>query len=251
MVVKIILIALLAYLGAIGTPWFFGTTGGFYTLGRPLIASALVGIILGNVPLALEVGVLIQAMYIGIITPGAVMPFDVDYIGYITTALVVMSNMDPKLAPTLAVPVGLLGVLIWNIVWVVNVYFVHKADKYAEEGNMKGVKMMNILPQIVNFALRFIPAFIILYLGKDFLQNFVSSIPPFVSHYLEVVGGMLPALGIGLLLNMIIKEKIYIGIFIVGFLMVVYLELPIIPIAIFGTVLALFWYKFTAQKEVA
>jgi len=120
-------------------------------------------------------------MYIGIITPGAVMPFDVNYIGYLTTALVVLSKMDPKLAPTLAVPVGLLGVLIWNVIWVVNVYFVHKADKYAEAGNMNGVKMMNILPQVVNFALRFIPAFIILYLGKDFLQTIISSIPDSVT----------------------------------------------------------------------
>ncbi|KUO71154.1 MAG: PTS sugar transporter [Clostridia bacterium BRH_c25] len=251
MTFQLILIALLAYLGAIGAPWFFGTTGGFYTLGRPLIAAALVGLILGDVKLALEVGILIQAMYIGIITPGAVMPFDVNYIGYLTTALVVLSKMDPKLAPTLAVPVGLLGVLIWNVIWVVNVYFVHKADKYAEAGNMNGVKMMNILPQVVNFALRFIPAFIILYLGKDFLQTIISSIPDSVTHYLQVVGGMLPALGIGLLLNMIIKEKIYLGVFLVGFIIVVYLKLPIIPIALFGIVLALFWYKFAASKEVA
>lgn len=251
MLIKLILIALLAYLGAIGAPWFFGTTGGFYTLGRPLIASALVGLILGNVPVALEVGVLIQAMYIGIITPGAVMPFDVDYIGYLTTALVILSNMNPKLAPTLAVPVGLIGVLIWNLIWVINVYFAHRADRYAESGNSKGVVLMNISPQIINFILRFVPALVILYLGKGFLQHLVSIIPPFINHYLQVVGGMLPALGIGLLLNMIVKEKIYLGVFLVGFLIVEYLKLPILAIALFGIVLALFWFKFAPKaKEV-
>ncbi|NNG66860.1 PTS mannose/fructose/sorbose/N-acetylgalactosamine transporter subunit IIC [Caldanaerobacter subterraneus] len=246
MIIKLVIIALLAYLGAIGAPWFFGTTGGFYTLGRPLIASALVGIILGDIPKALEVGVLIQAMYIGIITPGAVMPFDVDYIGYLTTALVILSNLDPKLAPTLAVPVGLIGVLIWNTIWVINVYFAHKADRYAEKADYKGVALMNILPQIVNFALRFIPALIILYLGKGFLENLVTSIPPFINHYLQVVGGMLPALGIGMLLNMVVKEKIYLGIFLLGFLMVEYLKLPILAVALFGGVLSLFWFKFTS-----
>ncbi len=247
MTLKLILIALLAYLGAIGTPWFFGTTGGFYTLGRPLIASALVGLILGNMPVALEVGVIIQAMYIGIITPGAVMPFDVDYIGYLTTALVILSNMDPKLAPTLAVPVGLIGVLIWNLIWVINVYFAHKADKYAESGNLHGVASMNLYPQIVNFILRFVPAFVILYFGNGFLQHLVTIIPPFLNHYLQVVGGLLPALGIGLLLNMIVKDKIYLGIFLVGFLLVEYLKLPILAIALFGIVLAAFWFKFTSK----
>ena len=94
---QLLLIALFAYLGSIGTPWFFGTTGGFYTLGRPLIAAAIVGIILGDIPTALAVGVLIQAMYIGVITPGAVMSFDVNYIGYLATALVILSGADPKL----------------------------------------------------------------------------------------------------------------------------------------------------------
>lgn len=249
MIFKIVLIALLSYLGAIGTPWFFGTTGGFYTLGRPLIASALVGLILGNLPLALEVGVLIQSMYIGVITPGAVMPFDVDYIGYLTTALILLSNSDPKLAPTLAVPIGLLGVSIWNLIWVINVYFVHKADKYAEEGNIDGVKRMNILPQTVNFALRFIPALVILLLGKEFLESFLNSIPPFINHYLEVVGGMLPALGIGLLLNMIVKDNAYLGIFLIGFFTVLYLKLPIMAISIFGTIIAILWFKIQSRND--
>ncbi|KYO66938.1 N-acetylgalactosamine permease IIC component 1 [Thermovenabulum gondwanense] len=249
MVLKISLIALLSYLGAIGAPWFFGTTGGFYTLGRPLIASALVGFILGDMKTALEVGILIQAMYIGIITPGAVMPFDVDYIGYLTTALIILSKANPNIAPTLAVPVGLIGVTIWNIIWVINVYFAHRADKYANEGNDKGIIAMNIGAQTVNFAMRFIPAFLILYFGHGFLQNLLNMIPPIITHYLAVVGGILPALGIGLLLNMIIKDKSYFGIFILGFMLVKYLNLPIIAIAVMGVVLSVFWFKFRGGES--
>lgn len=246
---QIILISLIVYLGSIGTPWFFGTTGGFYTLGRPLIAAAIVGLILGDLETALAVGIIIQAMYIGVITPGAVMPFDVNYIGYLTVALVVMSNASPELGATIAVPVGLLGVLIWNIIWVVNVYFAHKADKYAEDGNSRGVRMMNLLPQVINFILRFVPAFLILFLGREFLESILAAIPETVEHYLIVVGGVLPALGIGLLLTMIVKDKIYLGVFLLGFLMVVYLELPIIAISIIGTIVALFVYRFAKNDE--
>lgn len=249
MVIQIALISLLAYLGAIGAPWILGTTGGFYTLGRPLVASALVGLILGDVKTALEVGILIQAMYIGIITPGAVMPFDVDYIGYITTALIILSKADPSIAPTLAVPVGLLGVTIWNIIWVINVYFAHRADGYAEKGVGSGIKAMNLGAQIVNFAMRFIPAFLILYFGRGFLQNLLNMIPPIITHYLMVLGGILPALGIGILLNMIIKDKSYFGIFILGFMLVKYLNLPIIAIAVMGVVLAIFWFKFQGGES--
>lgn len=247
--VQIILIALFAYLGAIGAPWFLGTTGGFYTLGRPLIASAIVGLILGDLKTALEVGVLIQAMYIGVITPGAVMPFDVNYIGYLSTALVILSNADPKLGATLAVPVGLLGVMIWNLIWVINVYFAHRADKYALEGDSKGIKRMNLLPQVINFLLRFVPAFVVLYLGKEFSEKALDAIPDIVTHYLEVIGGILPALGIGLLLNMIIKEKVYLGVFLLGFVLVVYLKLSIIAVAVIGSIFALFWFHFSSSKS--
>src|SRR5690625_72870 len=246
---QIFLIALFAYLGSIGTPWVLGTTGGFYTLGRPLIAATIVGLILGDLQTGLAVGVLIQAMYIGVITPGAVMPFDVNYIGYLSTALVIMSGADPKLGATIAVPVGLLGVGIWNLIWVINVYFAHRADKHGAEGNSKGIRRMNLIPQVVNFILRFVPAFTILYLGREFLETTLDAIPTFVTHYLEVIGGMLPALGIGLLLTMIIKEKVFLGVFLLGFVMVVYLELPIISVAVIGSIVAAFLYYFGSKKS--
>lgn len=241
---KISLIALLSYLGAIGAPWFFGTTGGFYTLGRPLVASALVGLILGDMKTALEIGTVIQAMYIGVITPGAVMPFDVDYIGYLTPALIILSGAEAGISSALAVTVGLIGVTIWNIIWVVNVYFAHRADKYAAEGNGDGIKAMNIGAQLVNFLMRFVPAFLILYYGQGFLQNLSTIIPPFVTSFLNVLSGMLPALGIGLLLNMIVTDKIYLGIFVLGFMLVTYLHLPIIAVAVMGIVFSLLLFRF-------
>ena len=44
-----LLIGLFAYLGSKRTPWFFGVTGGWNMIGRPLVAGLIVGIILGDV----------------------------------------------------------------------------------------------------------------------------------------------------------------------------------------------------------
>ena len=252
-ILQIFLIALFAYLGSIGSPWIGGLTGGWYTLGRPLVASLIVGIILGDVPTALAIGITLQAMYIGVITPGAVLPFDVNYAGYLVPAVIIMSKADPSIAATLAVPVAMIGVLIWNLTWVLNVVFVHRADKFAEEGNLKGMKICNVYGgQALNFICRFVPAFLILYFGGTMMQSVVNSIPAGVQSYLSVVSGMLPALGVGLLLNMIVKDKSFIGIFLVGFILTTYLKLPIIAIAVIGGVIALFYYKIasaTAKKE--
>lgn len=249
MIIKILIIAILSYMGSIGAPFFFGTTGGFYTLGRPLIAAALVGIILGDVQTALAIGVVLQAMYIGVITPGGVMPFDVDYVGYLTTALIILAKANTSLAPALAIPVGLVGVLLWNITYVSNVAFIRYADKKVEEGSTKGVRTANLLPQIWCFIVRVVPAVVILYFGSEFLQNFVNNLPPQVNQMLGVISGLLPALGIGILLNMIIKEKVYLGIYLIGFILVVYLKLPIIAVTLMGIVIALFYYKFVSSKS--
>lgn len=249
MTVQIILVALFAYLGSIGSPWFFGTSGGWYTLGRPLVSSLFIGLIFGDMETALKIGITLQAMYLGIITPGGALPFDVNYAGWIVPALIFLSNSNPSIAATLAVPVAMIGVLLWNLTWVLNVAFVRWADKAAEEGNTRGMFVANVLGgQGLNFIFRFVPAVIILSAGASGLDSIVSMIPAEVQHYLEVVSGMLPALGVGILLNMIIKEKQYIGIFLVGFVLATYLELPIIAIAIIGSVLGIFYYLNEAQK---
>ncbi len=44
-----LLTGIFCYLGAIETPWLFGMTGGFYIVGRPLVAGLLVGLAFGDV----------------------------------------------------------------------------------------------------------------------------------------------------------------------------------------------------------
>ncbi|WP_219843334.1 PTS system mannose/fructose/sorbose family transporter subunit IID [Enterococcus mundtii] len=251
MIIQIILISILAYMGSIGAPFFFGTTGGFYILGRPLVAAFLVGLITGDMETALKVGVIVQSMYIGIVTPGAVLPFDVSLVGYIAPALIIMSNANTELATTLTVPIGLLGVMIWNFTYVANVFFVHRADKAAEVGSIRGVARNNLLPQVLNLLLRFTVTFVILYLGKGYLETLITMIPDWLNNMLSAIGVLLPALGIGLLLNMIVNNKLHIGLFVVGYILTVYLHLPIIAIAILGGVLAMFIFESSKKKVTA
>ena len=56
-----LLIGLFAYLGSKRTPWFFGVTGGWNMIGRPLVAGLIVGIILGDVTNGVIAGAMVQA----------------------------------------------------------------------------------------------------------------------------------------------------------------------------------------------
>lgn len=77
-----VLISLLCYLGALGTPWLMGLTGGWYTISRPLVSGFLIGLILGDVTQGIIIGVAIQAVYIAMVTPGGQMPADLNFVAY-------------------------------------------------------------------------------------------------------------------------------------------------------------------------
>ena len=62
-IVQMALIALFIYLGSIGS--IVGNTLGWYTLGRPLVAFFVVGLIMGDVQSAMIVGIPLQVMYLG------------------------------------------------------------------------------------------------------------------------------------------------------------------------------------------
>lgn len=65
-VLQMVLIALFIYLGAIGS--IVGNTIGWYCLGRPLVASFVVGLIMGDVQTAMLVGVPLQIAYLANVT---------------------------------------------------------------------------------------------------------------------------------------------------------------------------------------
>ena len=56
---------------------------GNYTLGRPLVAGLIVGLIMGDVQTGIYLGAAIQVVYIALVTPGGTVSADVRAISYI------------------------------------------------------------------------------------------------------------------------------------------------------------------------
>ena len=111
-VIQIIAISLFVYLGSIGS--IVGNTIGWYTLGRPLVASFVVGVIMGDLQTAMIVGIALQIMYMGNVTPGGAVAWDLSYATYIGTAgaLVFGTGMESTQVIGLAVVFAGIGGLI-------------------------------------------------------------------------------------------------------------------------------------------
>lgn len=246
---QIILIALFVYLGSIGS--IVGNTIGWYTLGRPLVASFVVGLILGNVPLAMVVGIPLQIMYMGNVTPGGAVAWDLSYATYIGTAgaLIFGKGLGATQVIGLAVVFagigGLVGQIMWNVSYALNIPLNRVANKYAAAGKTKKMYIPNVvLGQLIGFVCRFIPALLVLtsMTAASGQADFAALIPGWVTTLLGVFGGMMASLGMGIILSFLIKKKYHWVIFLAGFILITYFNLNTMAVAVVAIVTAILYY---------
>jgi PTS system mannose-specific IID component len=208
----------------------------------PLTTGLLVGIFMGNPMLGMLSGATIQLVYLGWINTGGVMPSNTMVAGIFGTALTILSGANPKLAVTFAVPFSLIGLLMVEIYQSVNSFWVHKADAELAKGNIKAVRFLNYVPSLIVATIVYgIPAFCLVFFGRGWAQGMLRMIPKSLTVALEVVGAMMPALGIAMLLNYLGKKNL-VPYFFVGFFLTAYLKLQIMAIAIFAGLLAYLLY---------
>ena len=244
-----VLIALFAYLAWIATPWLGGQGISYHVFGKPLVAGLIVGLIMGDVKNGIIIGATINALYIGAVTPGGAMASDINIAGYVGTALALSTGVSAEMAVSIAVPLGLVGTFVWQLFATINSFLVHKTDKYAAEGNVAKLTFTLGLPQMIAFVLRFIPVFLVLYFGASAAQNIVQFIPEWLTKIITVIGGMLPALGMAVLLKMLLSTPSLLGYFILGFILIAALGLPIFTVALIGAALAMISMLGKANQE--
>lgn len=243
-----LLIALITWYVATAMPMFLRWS--FY-FGGPLVAGLVCGLIFGDVGYGLRVGATIQMAYLGMVAVGGALPSEMAIAGYLGTALAMAAKLEPAAALAVAVPLGALGLLCQNAKMTLNAIFVHKADKYAKDGNIKGIRLMNMYgSQIVPFFTYFIPTFVAVYLGSTGLQSLLTVVPAQVIQALKITGGLIPALGIGMLLSYLWQKEV-IPYFIIGFFLVAYLKLDIMFVAIIGGCMAAIYIFNSNNKEEA
>jgi len=227
-----ILLALLYYIG--NSTWVLGVN--WWTLMRPLVAGFFAGVILGNPVLGAVIGAQINILYLGFIGAGGALPGDIALAGVVGTAIAITGNLSAETAMALAVPVGLLGTIIWITKLSLNTFFVRIAEKMATRGETRKFWLPNVvLPQILLFVMSFIPCFLMVYYGTEYVASAIQYLGDTVVVVLSVVGGMLPAIGIALTMKSIFKGE-SIAFFFLGFLLIQYFNLDMIALGVLAVI---------------
>lgn len=257
MQLKLLLEALLTgifcYLGAIETPWLFGMSGGFYVVGRPLVAGLLTGLAFGDIKAGVLCGLAVQAVFIANLSTGGATNSEITYASYGGIGIALATSKDPAIAVTLSIIIGqTFGLVFYNTRMALYSYWNKRADDAADKVDTKGIFLNHVLfPQITTFILRALPIFLLIYFGKGFVDALINNVPATVTHIISVLGGVLPALGIGMLMAIVIKEKANLFFFFGGFVLMAFAGLNMIALVFLAALIAYIVYLSSGQNAVS
>ncbi|WP_315068736.1 PTS galactosamine transporter subunit IIC [uncultured Clostridium sp.] len=215
---------------------------------RPIIVCTLTGIILGDIKLGLLAGGLTELAFAGLTPAGGTQPPNPILAGVMTTVIAHTTGKDPAAAIGLALPFSFLMQYIILFYYSTFSVFMKKADKYAEEVDINKFIRLNIMTTAIVAITYGVVVFLCSYVAQDAMKALVQSMPEWLTHGFGIAGGILPAVGFGMLLKVMLKGE-FVPFIIVGFVVASFVPFSnLLPVAIVGVALALFVYNIDKDK---
>ena len=242
--IQAILLFIVAEIGC--TESLFGTT----FASRPIVMGALTGIFMGDMTQGVIIGAVLELSFIGSMAIGAALPPEMVSSTILSTAFAIITGKGPQIAITIALPIASM-VMVLKSMWKVFILspFVHIADRYAKNGDSKGVARMQLIGGFCDKCIM-IPGIVAVFylLGQNAMLSLLNIIPNWVQTGMLVTTGLLPAIGFGLLMEMTMNYQL-ICFFALGFVLSKYLQIPITGIAIFGIILAIVLMQIQNRQQ--
>ena len=231
-------VALAVFVGVGGHELF-----GMVMLSRPIVVAPLTGLLLGDVQTGLLVGASLESIFMGVVNVGISSTAEPALAAGLATAFTIQMGGNVGTIIPIVFPLAVLGLQFMNFIFSFVIGpFAPKFEQLALEGKDKSITALHFGLWVLHYAL--IPFFAV-WLGSDVVQTILQSIPKVIMNGLTVAGNMLPAVGMAMLMQMLWDKKTGIY-YILGFVAVAYLKLPLIAIAVLGVVIAL----VTAQRDM-
>lgn len=246
-----VICGIFAYLGAVETPWVFGVTGGFYVLGRPLVAGLIIGMAFGDVQAGILCGVAVQGVFIANLSTGGATNSEITYAAYGGIGLAMATTQNPAIAVALSILIGnTFGLIFYNTRMALYSYWNRRVDTAVENNDTRGITLNHMIyPQIATFLFRAIPVTLAIYYGQGLVESILNNVPQVVTDSISVLGGVLPALGIAMLMNIVIKNSFDFIYFFAGFALLSFAGLDMIPLVIIAALVAYLVYLASSNSN--
>ena len=205
-------------------PGMGGTTIGNYTLGRPLVAGLVCGIVLGDIQAGVLVGAAMQVVYIALVTPGGTVSADVRAVSYIGIPLAMLALNSYGLDPASAKGISM-------------------ATSFGEFRRLYVVDM--VLPWISHIICSFLPAVVMCKLGVPVVEAIKTTLPMdgIAMKTLFTVGSLLPCVGIAILLKQVVTKAVDFIPFFFGFTLAASMGLNLVSVTVVAAMFAIIYYN--------
>lgn len=216
---------------------------------RPMVVAFLAGIVLGDMQLGIACGAAAELSYLGLLTVGGTVPPDPLMAGMMTVVIAYSTGQSSEAALGLSLPFALLAQWLGIFFNTVYVSIAHKCDEYAANGQAHELSRLVWAGAFIKAGCVGLLVFLCSFALQAPLQTFVDTFPTWLVHGFEVAGGILPAVGLGLLLMVMLKSNNIAYLFL-GFIMATFMDLPnVLPIAIAGAALAYINYAHEKKAD--
>lgn len=209
-------------------------------LRRPLLISPVVGLIMGDLTTSLVIGGTLELMWMGLGNMAGYTTPDM-ILGTIVGTTFAISSGDGNIATgvALATTVAVLAQQLLYALGFIRQFFAPWADRLAESGNFDSLLQIQFAGAMFQFLARAIPAFLVVYLGSGIVDRLMAAIPSNVLAALNTASGVLPAVGLSILMTIIMKKGMW-AFLILGFVLNAYLGLNTMSVTLislaFGTI---------------
>ncbi|MBS7577005.1 MULTISPECIES: PTS sugar transporter subunit IIC [unclassified Enterococcus] len=219
---------------------------GFTMLGRPIVIAPLVGLFLGDLQTGLLVGAALETIFMGVVNIGGAASAEPGLASALAAAFAIKLGGGTEYAITLALPLGIIGLQIKQLLWIAVVAPIStRFDKYAAQGNGKAYTRLHFGIWALNWGVYSLIPFFAILVGSKATESVLKMIPDVIMHGLEIAGNLLPAVGMAMLLKMLWDNKIAVYFFL-GFVLIAYLDIPLIAISAIAIIAAV----IVAQNDI-
>ncbi|MCI1687352.1 PTS sugar transporter subunit IIC [Schleiferilactobacillus harbinensis] len=224
----------------VGTALAFQKWGNWFgSLGfdRPILAGALMGLLLGSLRTGIIVGAALELVYLGSVTLGGTIAFDIGMGTVMSTAFAILGPLPLGVTVLLSFPVSLLGAVVYPVFkkWSTSL-----VPRFQDELKAHQIQAFNRLwhrQWLAYLGFWFLVGTGLTLLGAPLCRLLVPVLPAPLVHILAVGAGMLPAMGIAAMLISLWNSEL-IPWFFLGFALVAFFKGSMIEVAFIASVIA-------------
>ena len=183
-----------------------------------VIVGMISGLIMGDMNTGLMIGGTFQLMSLGVAALGGASAPNYGLATIIGTFIAVRTGTGVDAAIAVGLPVGLLAIQLEVVVRIILNFVAHKMQTDNNEGKWKTMNMEAWIGPILCSLQTIIPTVIVVCFGANVVELILEVIPEWVTNGLSIAAGMLPVVGIGMLMRYMPVKK-FLPFILVGFVL--------------------------------